>query len=76
MTIDDTEILVRFGANLRRIRQEKQLSLRQLSYLCKVDYSKIGAMERGEINITLLTIKELALGLDVPPSMLLNFKFD
>jgi ribosome-binding protein aMBF1 (putative translation factor) len=73
---DDAETLLRFGANLRKLRKERKLSLRQLSYLCKVDHSKIGAMERGEINITLLTMKELALGLGVHPSTLLDFKFD
>lgn len=75
-TESDELTLKKFGANLRMLRKEKDLSIRQLSHLCKVDYSKIGEIERGRVNLTLLTMKELAQALDVPPSRLLDFKFE
>ena len=75
-TENDQLTLTNFGKNLRKLRKERNLSIRQLSHLCKVDYSKIGEIERGRINLTLLTIKELAQALDVHPSALMNFKFD
>jgi transcriptional regulator with XRE-family HTH domain len=63
---DDNEILKEFGNNLKKIRTQKGLSLRALSYECSIDFSDIGKIERGEINITLLTIMQLAKALNVP----------
>jgi transcriptional regulator with XRE-family HTH domain len=63
---DDNEILKEFGSNLKKIRQRKGLSLRALSYECSIDFSDIGKIERGETNITLLTIMQLAKALNVP----------
>jgi transcriptional regulator with XRE-family HTH domain len=71
---NDKETLKIFGAHLRTLREGKGLSLRELSYACNVDFSKIGLMEKGEINLTLLTILDLAKGLDIHPSELLNWK--
>jgi len=65
MTEKEREILKRFGDTLRRIRQEKSLSLRQLEALCQVDHNKISMMERAMINPTLVTIAALAKGLGV-----------
>lgn len=70
---DDKKILIKFGANLKKIREEKGLSLRQLSYNCKVDYSKIAQMEKGLINPTLITLVELAKGLEVSQWELMEF---
>jgi transcriptional regulator with XRE-family HTH domain len=70
---DDKEVLMQFGAHLKKLREDRGLSLRQLSYNCKVDYSKIAQMEKGLINPTLITIIELAKGLEVVQSDLLKF---
>lgn len=70
---DDKEILQKFGANLKKMREERGLSLRQLSYNCKVDYSKIAQMEKGLINPTLITLVELAKGLEVDQRELMEF---
>jgi transcriptional regulator with XRE-family HTH domain len=66
------EILVRIGSNVRRIRTKKGLSLRELSYLCNIDNSKIAKIEQGRINITVKTLMELCSGLEVGPSELLR----
>ena len=63
---EDKETLKEFGSNLKKIRKRKGLSLRALSYECSIDFSDIGKIERGEINVTLLTIVQLAKALDVP----------
>jgi transcriptional regulator with XRE-family HTH domain len=70
---EDKEILMQFGTLLKKLREDRGLSLRQLSYNCKVDYSKIAQMEKGLINPTLVTIVELAKGLEVHQSELLRF---
>lgn len=65
-----------FGENLKKIRKKKSLSLRVLSASCSIDYSDISKIEKGKVNITILTLTELAMGLDIHPKKLLDFEFD
>lgn len=67
------EYLLRFGENLKSLRTTKGLSLRALAALCSVDHSDIAKIEKGEINITILTVLELATALEVKPRKLLDF---
>lgn len=64
----------KFGANLRRIRELKGLSLRTLAANCELDDSQISKIENAKRNIQLSTIFELAKGLGVEPKELLDFK--
>lgn len=68
------DYLIKFGENLKKIREAKGLSQRQLAALCTIDHSNISKMERGEKNITLLTVAELATALEVRPKKLLDFE--
>lgn len=64
---EDQHILAAFGSNLKKLRNGKGLSLRALAAACSsLDHSDIAKIERGETNATLLTIIQLAKGLDVP----------
>ena len=73
MTNAEKSILKKFGLRLKKIRNEKGLSLRELSFNCKVDFSKIAQMEKGLINPTLLTVSELAKGLDIDVKELMDY---
>lgn len=66
------QILKTFGVNLRRFRNEKGLSQRDLYALCNIDNAEISRMENGEVNVTLNTLTQLAEALDVPAWMLLK----
>lgn len=68
------DYLLRFGENLKSLRTTRALSLRALAALCSIDHSDIAKMEKGEINITALTILELATALEVKPKKLLDFE--
>jgi transcriptional regulator with XRE-family HTH domain len=72
MPASEKDLLKAFGANLRYIRQEKDLSLRKLAALCSIDHSDISRLETGQINPTLMTIAELAKALDVSISKLMK----
>lgn len=67
---------LKFGENLRKIREGKKLSLLKLSYNCSLDESNISKIEHGKFDIRLSTIFELAAGLEVVPKKLLDFEFD
>ena len=66
------QILKTFGANLRRFRNEKGLSQRDLYALCNIDNAEISRMENGEVNVTLNTLTQLAEALDISAWMLLK----
>ena len=72
----DKANLKKLGANIKRLRETKNLSLRELSYECDIDNSKISKIEKGQINITFTTILQLAKALEVNPSELLQTEFD
>lgn len=73
----DKKRLQEFRANLKRIREEKGLSQRGLSYLCDVDYSRISKIENdSNVNLNLTTLFELAKGLGVHPKELIDYDFD
>ena len=67
------EYLKKFGENLKKIREAVGISQRELASLCVVDHSHISKIERGEKNITILTVLELANALEVKPKKLLDF---
>ena len=70
------EYLKNFGENLKKIREAKGISQRSLASSCNLDHSHISKIERGEKNITILTILELANALEVKPKKLLDFETD
>ena len=66
------DIVSLFAANLRRIREEKGYSLRQLERECtKAENSDLSRYEHGDVNIGLRKLEELAKALDVMPAELL-----
>lgn len=65
-----------FGERIKQFRKLKKLSLRQLSQRCNLDYSDIAKYEKGEVNIQLSTVLELAKGLEIHPKELFDFDFE
>ena len=74
ITPADKKVLKRFGENLRKLRKEKGLSLREMSYACSIDNSKIAKIEKGMINITFTTLLQLAVALEAQPAALLSYE--
>lgn len=72
----DKKKLKLLGANIKRLREAKQLSLRDMSYACNIDNSKIAKIEKGQINITFTTILQIADALETNPSEILNTDFN
>ena len=76
ITPSDKKALKKFGENLRKLRNQKGLSLREMSYACSIDNSKIAKIEKGQINITLTTLLQLAVALETHPSSLLDYPLE
>lgn len=61
-----------FSANLRRLRTKSRLSQEEFAARCGLHRTYIGAIERGERNVTLKTVGLVAESLGVPTLQLLR----
>jgi transcriptional regulator with XRE-family HTH domain len=61
----DETVLKQFGEHLRHIRISKKLSQQKLELLAGISKNQVGNIERGEVNITLITAIALAKALDI-----------
>lgn len=66
------ELSIRLGRNIRFIRQRRGTSQEALALSCGLHRTYIGAVERGERNITLLTLQKIASALMIEPVDLLQ----
>ncbi len=59
--------LIELGNQIRLLRKSKGLSQEQLAFQAEVDRSYVGGIERGERNVSFLTLVKIAycLGSDV-----------
>lgn len=70
MSADD--LRARLGDNMRAIRSCQGLSQEALAQSCGLHRTYIGAVERGERNITLQTLQKIASALSIDPLDLLQ----
>ena len=59
------------GMKIREARKAKGFSQDVLALVCKVDRSYMGRIERGEVNITVEKLYQIALSLGCEPGSLL-----
>lgn len=66
-------VLRSFGANLRKIREEKGLTQEALAFMAGFSRSYYTELELGKRNPSLLNIKKLADALNITVSSLITF---
>ncbi|MEN9684463.1 MAG: hypothetical protein RLZZ28_249 [Bacteroidota bacterium] len=66
------KILLRFAANLTKLRKEKGYSIRELAAASGLEYSQIQRIEKGKVNFAFTTLIALAQGLDIDPAGILE----
>ena len=62
----------RLARNLKLLRKRKGLSQEAFADRCGLHRTYVGAIERGERNVTLRTLEQIALSLDMAPIDLLK----
>lgn len=61
------------GDRIRDLRKKKGLSQEALGWKAKLHYTYIGAVERGEKNVSIITLNKIAKGLGVGINDIFNF---
>ena len=64
----------RFGANVRRLRQAKGLSQEGLAQMAGIHRTYIGAVERGERNVSIDNMERIAVAVGASIADLLSGK--
>ncbi len=64
--------LIKLGLRVRELRLSKSLSQTDLAFKIGKDQPSINRLEKGKINPSILYLLEIANGLDIPVSKLLE----
>ncbi len=64
--------LLKFGENIKKIREDKELSQEALANLADFDRTYISLIERGKRNLSLLNLCRFAKALNVKPYELIK----
>lgn len=59
------EVKKQFGAQMRQLRKARKMSQEDVAYAAGLDRSYLGAIERGEKNVSLVNIHRIAEALQV-----------
>ncbi|EPC8411303.1 helix-turn-helix domain-containing protein [Bacillus thuringiensis] len=68
-----SDFLKLVGENIRFLRKKRGLTQEELAERIDLQQAYIGGVERGERNISMLTLQKIAVGLEVSPDKVLNF---
>jgi transcriptional regulator with XRE-family HTH domain len=60
------------GTNVRRLRQQAQLTQEQLAFAAEIDLTYVGGIERGIRNPSIVVLARIAEALETNPSELLK----
>lgn len=75
VAMEDNSILSRIGQSIKTLRNQKGWSQEKLSEVSKVDRTFIGKVERGEVNVSIMTLCEIARALNTTVKDLLCTTF-
>ena len=66
-----SDLSLEVGQLIRECRTKQKISQEKLALLCNIDRSYLGRIERGEVNITVEKLYEIALVLEVDAKTLI-----
>lgn len=68
----DRKFLKKIGENIRKYRTQKDISQEELAYQAELDRTYISGIERGERNISVITLKKITDVLKIETHKILN----
>lgn len=70
----ESEVLYRFGQRLKKFREERNWTLRELEAQTNIDNSDLSKFEQGFISPQLLTLYKLSQAFGITLSQLVDFE--
>ncbi len=70
------DILIRFGKQLKKLRNDRMISQEELAFRCQLSKNYISDVECGRRNISLKAMDQLSKGLGIELFKLFQFKED
>ena len=67
------EFIIKFGLNLRSIRERKNISMQVLADIVNIEYPQISRIGRGIINTPINTANDIAIAIEIDIRDLFNF---
>ena len=74
INLKNKKLILSFGKHIRKLREERDYSMRHLADLADVNYTQISKIETGKINTTISTAYAIAKALDVSIDELFKFE--
>jgi transcriptional regulator with XRE-family HTH domain len=74
INIKSKKLIVAFGKHVRKLREDKELSMRHLADLADIAYSQLAKIETGKINTSISTAYALSKALEIPLEKLFKFE--
>jgi len=68
----DNRFLKKLGERIRQLRKSKNMTQVELAVACDNYAEQIGRIERGKLNVSICTLKDLAKALNVKLSVLVD----
>ena len=65
-TLLNMNIKTKFGVRIKSLRLEKKLSQEKLANLAELDRTYMQSIEKGERNVSIITIEKLSIALNIP----------
>ena len=69
--MDYQEEIKLIALKIKKLRQEKNLSVQDLAYLCDMERSSMSRIESGRINITIKTLCNISAAWGIEPKELM-----
>lgn len=69
----EKEYLKRIGENITKFRKQKGLTIKEFGYRCDIEKSNLIPIEKGRINVTVLTLLKIAEALEVDVKKFFEF---
>lgn len=74
--ISEEDYIKNLGIQIRKAREQKNLSQQNLADLCNMPRSTIARAERAEVNVTVITLIKIAKAMEISPFQFFSFLFD
>lgn len=74
--MSDSQVLLRIGRAIRQVRRNLNYTQEKLADISGIDRSFLGKIERGDVNVSVLTLCEIAKGLNISFSRLIELAHD